>query len=552
MRQLILSMCVGVIVSTQCYAGPTLFSIERDADVLVTIDTDTGIATTVGPLGFNASGPQLAIAGGQLYAVDGVDFYRIDAFTGAATFINKIGPADGSIMSGTSFTAVDGQLKIGRTLRPGRTHIIADLELDGSLTNVVDYNVALGLADVGFDSMASDSLGRLWYSDSRDPNTTFSIVEHTPLPPSINLQFTLFNTGSLQSNVIVGDDLFALDHETDLVRVSLSGEQITATHTVLPDGVYFGLADVSAIPAPKAVWLGAVGFLIAGFVAWRRRRREKMHGTSMEAFVCILLLSLFVGSNRANAAPITVFEEDFESYAENSLLPGQGGWITETPAPFDLNVIVATGMFLPTKTAAGFINPNSLGIQVAFHSINFNEMSVFELQYDAYASSGPGAALTSHNAEVRFRTFPSVPGVATGWSMLTPASPGVFGWQWATPGATEFIQGHFDKKVRLSAILDPIVGESYGRADFDGDGIFEFETARTPLSLTDFNRFDGVRIAQDWRTPQGRSGGEFDNILVTATPIPAPKGVWMGSLGFLCAAIVMGYRKRRELVINQS
>jgi hypothetical protein len=125
--------------------GADLFGVANAQDETIAIDGDTGLAETVGALGFNfgATGATWSEAESLLYAIDATSdgLYTINPKTGVATFITaltmdfgtvgiEIHPANGVIYACSS----DAQLL--KVDLDGTVTTIGDMNQSGSCTNL--------------------------------------------------------------------------------------------------------------------------------------------------------------------------------------------------------------------------------------------------------------------------------------------------------------------------------------------------------------------------------------------------------------------------------
>jgi len=226
-------------------------------------------------------------------------------------------------------------------------------------------------------------------------------------------------------------------------------------------------------------------------------------------FAVFMLLGLF---SNATASTI-IFEEDFEAYDNGDTLASRGDWIS------DGDTIIGDSIHIATRVANGRINP---GHSLYTRSVNYfssplSTDSVYTLTFDGYADSTHPA---THGSGAGFHIGDKL--YAAGWV----ADQAEGGWSFGSSIGSGFtndsvryqvVSGGRGIPVKLSMIIDPINMEFYGIADF---GYEIHETTHFSMVLERFSDISGVMLSQDYRG--GSGGGEFDNILVTAEPIPEP------------------------------
>ena len=95
MRSLTCCLLFVFFQSSFSEAGVILFGVDDTTDQLLTIDSGTGAATAVGPLGFGEFSGLEATSDGTLYGARYTtdELYTIDQSTGAASLVGSFGPA---------------------------------------------------------------------------------------------------------------------------------------------------------------------------------------------------------------------------------------------------------------------------------------------------------------------------------------------------------------------------------------------------------------------------------------------------------------------------
>ncbi|MBS1831027.1 MAG: hypothetical protein JST93_37385 [Acidobacteria bacterium] len=216
-----------------------------------------------------------------------------------------------------------------------------------------------------------------------------------------------------------------------------------------------------------------------------------------------------------------LFTEDFESYADGSILGGQNGWQDTTTGSQRMRV--GNGNYLPTRVLDGRDTPVCCG-GISFAAKPFsqaiNPQSVTILSFDGYAVSS-GTPTT--NTGVYFGAAAQIlNNLSVGWGTNTTGfwvfdargATGNSQNSWETP---EPIFTTYDRPGRLEVIVDGINGIVYGRYDFGG-GI-SGQSPQYAITSQQISQLGSVAIYVDLNTP-GRLGGEFDNILVEDVPEP--------------------------------
>ena len=123
----------------------TFYSVDPNADTLVSIDSDTGATSVIGSLGFDAGlVVDLATVGSRLFALYApgnlgpVDLHELDPLTGASLSSARVRTSSGEIAYGEGLTNSASGLIIG--FNPGGgipsfSGFVGELALDGMITN---------------------------------------------------------------------------------------------------------------------------------------------------------------------------------------------------------------------------------------------------------------------------------------------------------------------------------------------------------------------------------------------------------------------------------
>jgi hypothetical protein len=271
-----------------------------------------------------------------------------------------------------------------------------------------------------------------------------------------------------------------------------------------------------------------------------------INGEEMRARIVFLLaMAMAIGISVEPLASATsiIFQENFEDYDEGSNLSDEDDWSGD-------RTLVGDGDHFGSMVANGRLRDGISGQAWSTHVFAepLDVTNVYTLTFDAYATTESPEA---HNSGVTFHSS-DTPNVAGWWIANNPAagadcpSRDFVGWfldarylaggdnNSATDPYLYFASGGFDQVVTLSVIIDPINLEVYGAANL-GSG--PLETPHYPIIPDRFLNISGVSLEQDYRL----GGAEFDNIVLSATPIPEPATVFL--LGS-CLVGLAGFRKR--------
>ena len=215
------------------------------------------------------------------------------------------------------------------------------------------------------------------------------------------------------------------------------------------------------------------------------------------------------------AASDIVFYEDFEAYESGSLLTGEGGWTGESSPIRNGGSLAGTGNFADGRTSAPPQDSDNQTRTDYLFGEKLRPDTVYTLSYDAYAFSTDGI---THNTGVGLRRGDpqSISSLNTGPQVVSNlTSPGWYFGLGVVGGETEKIPGHYDQRVTVTVVLDPVRMRSFGRLSWDTGSV---ETTHGSLDLDLFSEIDGLYLYTDWRGFSNGSykGAQIDNIRLTA------------------------------------
>jgi hypothetical protein len=230
-----------------------------------------------------------------------------------------------------------------------------------------------------------------------------------------------------------------------------------------------------------------------------------------------------------------LFTENFESYADNSNLFGQGGWIGENTGPNEI-LRVGNGTYLTSIVAAQRGDADIFNISYARHALSsaLSTTQITTLSFNAYGTtdsfeSWNSAFGVSRQADsLSFGPVASWAAQQGGWDLdlrtITGNSGNYF---------NELVP--FNIPVVFEIVIDAPAGEVYGRYNPNGAGFTE--TAHYAISPTMITSIDAVTLQIDYQTNGSRGVAEFDNISVQAVPEPSTYAMLFGLAALVGAAI---------------
>ena len=242
----------------------TLYTVQASTDTLYSIDTDTLSVTSIGSLGANFSFGGLAYDSNSstLYMIGGRsnnNLYTVNQSTGLATLVGNYGINDlfglafdttNNVLYGTQFSGGSGLYSLNTS--------------NGSATTI--------------NSAMNSQIGGLAYDSSRD-----NLVGMEDGPGRL---YSIDRSNGVQSLLVDGDfvsdsglaydrdkDLFwDFDYYGNLFSYDPNNAYGRTTHLDLSTLTYDGLAYVSSVPVPAAVWLFGSGLI--GLLGVARRKQS--------------------------------------------------------------------------------------------------------------------------------------------------------------------------------------------------------------------------------------------------------------------------------------
>jgi hypothetical protein len=267
---------VMLLTLTPAARGGVLFSVNVQTDELVQIETTTGAVTTVGPIGHQMQGTDLASLNGLIYATtqktpgfnfDGTTLVAINPATGA-----KVSSAD--IRLGINQVFAEGLTAAGGQLILSFDHLSTTSDRTGVVDPVSGALSEQEFQGPDFDELGTDLSGQIIAVDGINYSgitrqMAFYKVDRNPAHITFLGDFLL--DGSLDDLVFTPFGIFSLDQSgQNLYRLDLSGRPSIAQ--VIPLGpIATQLDGLAYIPEPSTYALAAIG--VVALLAVRRRKR---------------------------------------------------------------------------------------------------------------------------------------------------------------------------------------------------------------------------------------------------------------------------------------
>lgn len=210
-------------------AQGVLFGADDALDVLIRIDTQSGLATLVGPLGTAGQGPAGNLDYGLAFTCDG----RLWLSSDTANTLWQVDP-------GSGVASAPRDLPAGFTGLAARGNTLYGVTLEG---NLYRYSPALGIATLvgplgipAFDDggLDFDSNGNLW-----------AVTEHTPSDPNLPSRIYRVDISSGEATFVANS------------RAGFEGLAIAATSCAVA-------GDAQSVPGPAVPLLVLLVGLLAG------------------------------------------------------------------------------------------------------------------------------------------------------------------------------------------------------------------------------------------------------------------------------------------------
>ncbi len=264
-------------------AAESLYTINTAASTLMRINSETAAVTTVGPIGFQFFGADLAYLGGSIYAITA---HADGFFANAGYSLLKINPQTGALLHSTeillngnkpffmeSIGVANGKLYVG--FSPGGT-VSTDVgeinPVTGAITGNINYQAIPGVGNlygsfgVDLDGMSDHPTQPGSVLTMDNDAGLISLVRIDPVNVTASSEGQFYYTGGGIDDVAVGlNGVYAIgDGRLHLFNAGLDG--VIEYKNFDPLGQFVGLT----VPEPSSVIMAALGLI--GVVAARRRR----------------------------------------------------------------------------------------------------------------------------------------------------------------------------------------------------------------------------------------------------------------------------------------
>jgi hypothetical protein len=273
---------------TPTATAETLYTINTAAGTLMRIDTKTAAVTTVGPIGFQFFGADLAYLNGSIYAITahadgffadaGYSLLQINPLTGALQHSVDVSVNGDKPLIMESIGVANGKLYVGFNPEATvSTHLGEINPVTGVITGTVDYypipgmNNLFGSFGVDFDGM-SDSPTQPGTVLTMDSDAgLISLVSVDPVNVTASSEGQFYYTGGALDDIAVGrDGVYAIgDGRLHFFNAGLDG--VVQYKNFTPVGQFAGLT----VPEPASIALCACGVIAMATICARRAERRE-------------------------------------------------------------------------------------------------------------------------------------------------------------------------------------------------------------------------------------------------------------------------------------
>lgn len=263
-------VCWLLVVLGVCFLAPqaraTLFySVNVITDTLVTIDSDTGIVTPVGPTGHNMIEVDLAFHQGLLFGLNNdfgkrVELFALDPATGAAVAVVPLRLGAVHLLNAEGLTSTGPDLLVsfdtpdtqGSTLASNALGVVSPTT--GLVSQYFDYSTLNPLADM--DALGTRRTDGQVFSIDRSGRADGYLYAVDRQVPAYRMIGNAPRTDDLE---FVGTRLFALTSNYGLFELSPANGDVLSRIPAIPS---LGLSGL-ALPEPGGLLLLAAAGLLA-------------------------------------------------------------------------------------------------------------------------------------------------------------------------------------------------------------------------------------------------------------------------------------------------
>jgi hypothetical protein len=267
-------------------AAETLYTINTAASTLIRIDSNNGHTSTVGSIGFEFHGADLAFLNGSIYAITA---HADGFFADAGWSLLKIDPYTGQLLSDVeillngnrpffmeSLGSANGKLYVGFSPNGTVSTDVGELNpVTGAITSNFNYSAIPGVNNF-FGSFGVDLDGMT--GDPGNPSTLvaldtdanlISVVRINPVNVTVS-PIAQFTVSSGIDDLAIGLNAPYMIGGGNLFRTNGGITGVAQTLALDPAGFYSGLT----VPEPSSVALASFGLLGLVALGWRKAGRR--------------------------------------------------------------------------------------------------------------------------------------------------------------------------------------------------------------------------------------------------------------------------------------